>query len=194
MHTSISPGFSGCRMSSLAGTGNVVWSGLYVVVSTIGLVITVALFDILYINPHNIYYWWYKGLLLIGCMAASVVIFGGLVIALWHLWERKTSLKEEPEDSTKKVDNLQQNIEASLHKNLEEARSVNTIRYGERPDFQGMFREAYELCKVYFPLVFLTVCFNFFFCRDIWITCKELGKCRYWCDSMWSSYSSVQCC
>ncbi|XP_016470645.2 ferric reduction oxidase 6-like isoform X1 [Nicotiana tabacum] len=139
MHTSISPGFSGCRMSSLIGTGNVVWSGLYVIVSTIGLVITVALLDILYINPYNVTYWWYKGLLLIGCMAASVVIFGGLVIALWHLWERKTSLKEEPEDSTKKVDNLQQNIEASLHKNLEEARSVNTIRYGERPDFQEIF-------------------------------------------------------
>ncbi|XP_009763020.1 ferric reduction oxidase 6-like [Nicotiana sylvestris] len=139
MNPSISPGFKGCRMSGLVGTGNVVWSGLYVIVSTIGLMITVALLDIFYINPHNIYYWWYKGLLLIGCMAASVVIFGGLVIALWHLWERKTSMKEEPEDNTKKVDILQQNIEISLHKNLEEARSVNTIRYGERPDFQEIF-------------------------------------------------------
>ncbi|XP_019241297.1 PREDICTED: ferric reduction oxidase 7, chloroplastic-like [Nicotiana attenuata] len=138
MHTSISPGFTECRMSSLVGTGNVVWSGLYVIVSTIGLVITVALLDIFYINPFNVTYWWYKGLLLIGCMAASVVVFGGLMIALWHLWERKTSLKEEPEDNTKKADILQQN-EASLHKNVEEARSVNTIRYGERPDFQEIF-------------------------------------------------------
>ena len=48
-------------------------------------------------------------------------------------------MKEEPEDNTKKVDILQQNIEISLHKNLEEARSVNTIRYGERPDFQEIF-------------------------------------------------------
>ncbi|OIT32885.1 PREDICTED: ferric reduction oxidase 7, chloroplastic-like [Nicotiana attenuata] len=138
MNPSIYPGFKGCRMSGLVGTGNVVWSGLYVIVSTIGLVITIALLDIFYINPHNIYYWWYKGLLLIGCMVASVVIFGGLVIALWHLWEKKTSLKEEPEDSTKKIDILQQN-EASLQKNLEEARSVNTILYGERPDFQEIF-------------------------------------------------------
>lgn len=136
MHPSISPGFNGCQMSGLVGTGNVVWSGLYVIVSTIGLVITVALLDIFYINPFNVDYWWYKGLLLIGCMAASVLIFGGLVIALWHLWERKTSSKEEPEDATKKVDILQQQNEASLHG---EARFVNTIQYGQRPDFQEIF-------------------------------------------------------
>ncbi|KAJ8572719.1 hypothetical protein K7X08_009230 [Anisodus acutangulus] len=135
MHTSISPGFKGCRMSSLVGTGNVVWSGLYVIVSTIGLVITVAFLDIYYINPFNVNYWWYKGLLLIGCMAASVLIFGGLVIALWHLWDKRTSSKEEAEDATKKVDMLQQNEQ----KNFGEARFVNNIRYGQRPDFQEIF-------------------------------------------------------
>uniref|UniRef100_A0A0V0INR2 ferric-chelate reductase (NADH) n=1 Tax=Solanum chacoense TaxID=4108 RepID=A0A0V0INR2_SOLCH len=137
-HSSISPGFNGCRMSGLVGTGHVVWSGLYVIVSTIGFVITVALLDIFYINPFDITYWWYKGLLLIGCMTASILIFGGLVIALWHLWERKTSSKEEPQDATKKVDILQQN-EASLHRNFGEARYVNNIRYGQRPDFQEIF-------------------------------------------------------
>lgn len=137
MHHSISPGFKGCRMSGLVGTGHVVWSGLYVIVSTIGFVITVALLDIFYINPFNITYWWYKGLLLIGCMTASILIFGGFVIALWHLWERKTSSKEEPQDATKKADILQQN-EASLDSNFGEARYVNNIRYGQRPDFQGM--------------------------------------------------------
>ncbi|XP_049413618.1 ferric reduction oxidase 6-like [Solanum stenotomum] len=137
-HSSISPGFNGCRMSGLVGTGHVVWSGLYVIVSTIGFVITVALLDIFYINPFNITYWWYKGLLLIGCMTASILIFGGLVIALWHLWERKTSSKEEPQDATKKGDILQQN-EASLHRNFGEARYVNNIRYGQRPDFQEIF-------------------------------------------------------
>ncbi|XP_060167480.1 ferric reduction oxidase 6-like [Lycium barbarum] len=136
MHTTISPGFKGCRMSSLVGTGNVVWSGLYVMVSTIGLVITVALLDIFYIIPFNVNYWWYKGLLLIGCMAASILIFGGLVIALWHLWERKTSSKEEPgEDASKKVDILRQNEQ----KNFGESRLVNNIRYGQRPDFQEIF-------------------------------------------------------
>ncbi|TMW94481.1 hypothetical protein EJD97_010207 [Solanum chilense] len=137
-YSSISPGFKGCRMSGLVGTGHVVWSGLYVIVSTIGFVITVALLDIFYINPFNITYWWYKGLLLIGCMTASILIFGGFVIALWHLWERKTSSKEEPQDATKKVDILQQN-EASLHSNFGEARYVNNIRYGQRPDFQEIF-------------------------------------------------------
>nr|WEQ60891.1 FRO7 [Lycium barbarum] len=139
MHPSISPGFKGCRMSSLVGTGNVVWSGLYVIVSTIGLVITVALVDIFYINAFNVYYWWYKGLLLIGSMVASVLIFGGLVIALWHLWDRKTSSKEESDDATKKVDVLQQKNEISLHKSFGEGRFVNNIRYGQRPDLQEMF-------------------------------------------------------
>ncbi|KAM3290889.1 ferric reduction oxidase 7, chloroplastic [Capsicum chacoense] len=139
MQPSISPGFKGCRMSGLVGTGNIVWSGLYVVVSTIGLVITTASLNIFYVNPFNVYYWWYKGLLLIGCMAASILIFGGLVIALWHLWERKTSSKEEPEDDTKKVDILQHQNEASLPKSFGEARFVNNIRYGQRPDFQEIF-------------------------------------------------------
>ncbi|XP_060167473.1 ferric reduction oxidase 6-like isoform X2 [Lycium barbarum] len=138
MHTSISPNSKGCRMSSLVGTGSVVWSGLYVLVSTIGLVITVAMLDIFYINPFNINYWWYKGLLLIGCMAASVLVFGGLVIALWHLWERKTSSNEESEDATKTIDILQQN-EASLPRNSGKAQFVNNIRYGQRPDFQDIF-------------------------------------------------------
>ncbi|XP_059313420.1 ferric reduction oxidase 6-like isoform X1 [Lycium ferocissimum] len=138
MHTTISPGFKGCRMSSLVGTGSVVWSGLYNIVSTIGLVISVTLLDIFYINPFNVNYWWYKGLLLIGCMAASVLIFGGLVIALWHLWERKTSSNEESEDATKKTDILQQN-EASLPRNSGEAQFLNNIRYGRRPNFQDIF-------------------------------------------------------
>lgn len=178
-------------MSGLVGTGNIVWSGLYVVVSTIGLVITTASLNIFYVNPFNVYYWWYKGLLLIGCMAASILIFGGLVIALWHLWERKTSSKEEPEDDTKKVDILQHQNEASLPKSFGEARFVNNIRYGQRPDFQGIFGTRFELYKVDILLFcFLEDMFNFFFCRDIWIACKELGKCRYWCDCVWSSYSS----
>ncbi|MCD9560932.1 hypothetical protein HAX54_019795 [Datura stramonium] len=140
MHPSISPGFKGCRMSGLVGTGNVVWSGLYVIASTIGLVITVALVHIFYINPFNVSYWWLLGLVMFGCMCGSVVIFGGLMIALWHLWESKTSSKEEPEDATKKVGTLQQQQnEASLHKNFGEARYVNSIRYGQRPDFQEIF-------------------------------------------------------
>lgn len=138
---SICPGFKGCQMSGLVGTGNVVWSGLYVIVSTIGLVITVALLDIYYINPFNVTYWWYKGLLLIGCMTASILIFGGFVIILWHLWERKAPSKEEPEDATQIVDVLQQQQqnEASLPKSSGEARYVNNIRYGQRPDFQEIF-------------------------------------------------------
>ncbi|XP_071699082.1 ferric reduction oxidase 6-like [Rutidosis leptorrhynchoides] len=85
------PAPMGGGMSSLVGTGHIIWSGAYMVVSTIGLVLLVAYLNIFYINPYNITHWWYKGILFIICMAASVILFGGLVIVLWHLWDIKTA-------------------------------------------------------------------------------------------------------
>ena len=83
-------------MSVLVGTGDNFWSGLYVISSTVGLVILVALLNIYYVKPYGVYKWWYKGLLFVICMVASVVIFGGLVVGLWHIWEEKSFTRESP--------------------------------------------------------------------------------------------------
>ncbi|KAL0364938.1 UNVERIFIED_CONTAM: Ferric reduction oxidase 7, chloroplastic [Sesamum angustifolium] len=126
----------GCGMSVLVGTGNIIWSGIYLIVSTVGLVITVALLDVFYINPYQVTSWWYKGLLFIACMAASVLIFGGLVIGLWHLWERKTS-SHECEKNTENG-TVKQN-EPNIHKDSGKEQYISTTLYGQRPDFRGIF-------------------------------------------------------
>ncbi|XP_071699083.1 ferric reduction oxidase 6-like [Rutidosis leptorrhynchoides] len=47
----------GGGMSSLVGMGHIIWSGAYMVVSTIGLVVLIAYLNIFYINPYNITHW-----------------------------------------------------------------------------------------------------------------------------------------
>ncbi|PIN22246.1 Ferric reductase, NADH/NADPH oxidase [Handroanthus impetiginosus] len=122
-------------MSVLAGTGDILWSGIYVIASTIGLVITVALLDALYINPYRVVYWWYKGFLFVACMFVSVLVFGGLVIGLWHLWERRTSLHE-----FKNVENG--NVQQNAPRLAGKEQYLNTTLYGQRPDFTGIFQSA----------------------------------------------------
>ena len=85
--SSFCPMASDCGMSVLVGTGDNFWSGLYVISSTVGFVILLALLYVYYIAPFHIETWWYKGLLYLICMVASVVIFGGSVVAMWHIWE-----------------------------------------------------------------------------------------------------------
>ncbi|XP_024966678.1 ferric reduction oxidase 7, chloroplastic-like [Cynara cardunculus var. scolymus] len=140
--TSVFPAPSHGGMSSLVGTGNIIWSGAYVVLSTIGLVVSVALLDIFYINPYNIMDWWYKGLLFIICMAASVVLFGGFVIGLWHLWDTKASVHKNSEGQ-KYLGGLQ-NDEANVYKNASREDFVNIIKYGQRPDFKEIFGSMAE--------------------------------------------------
>ncbi|XVE99412.1 hypothetical protein REPUB_Repub03eG0195900 [Reevesia pubescens] len=121
---------SGCSMSALVGTGNNVWSGLYLIVSTAGFVISMALLRIFYIKPYQVSTWWYQGLLLIACMVGSVIIFGGLVIVLWHLWDKKVSARDEHEENDRiKVESAQSN----------ETESSTIIQYGTRPDFKEIF-------------------------------------------------------
>ena len=48
-------------MSSLVGTGDNMWVGIYVITSTIGFVTLLGLLDIFYINPKGIYIWCIKG-------------------------------------------------------------------------------------------------------------------------------------
>lgn len=122
-------------MSVLVGTGNIIWSGIYVIVSTIGLVISVALLDVFYINPFQVKSWWYKGLLFIACMSASVLIFGGFVIGIWHFWERKTSAGNESEENAK-IGFVQQN-KIGTNKSFGLEKYANCICYGQRPKFGG---------------------------------------------------------
>ncbi|KAK4427525.1 Ferric reduction oxidase 7, chloroplastic [Sesamum alatum] len=142
VNAAVFPASKGCGMSVLVGTGNIVWSGIYVVVSTVGLVITVALLDVLYINPYHVDSWWYKGLLFTACMAVSILIFGGLVIGLWHLWERKTS-SDEGEKHIENTGTVKQN-EPEMHKDPGKEQYVSTTRYGQRPDFRGIFESMSE--------------------------------------------------
>lgn len=139
------PVHSKCGISSLVGTGNIIWSGTYVIVSTIGLVLSVGLLELCYINPFGITYWWYKGILFVACMVASPIIFGGIVIGLWHLWERKTSAKELDEDDGPKIGIMQDNgTRAQKESSEEHTATSNSVRYGGRPDFKEIFGSIAE--------------------------------------------------
>ncbi|XP_071701176.1 ferric reduction oxidase 7, chloroplastic-like isoform X2 [Rutidosis leptorrhynchoides] len=130
----------GGGMSSLVGTGHTIWSGAYMVVSTIGLVLLVAYLNIFYINPYNITHWWYKGLLFMVCMAASVILFGGFVIVLWHLWDIKTATNVEKNSTISGLGH----DESNGYKNPSQEGFVNVIKYGKRPNFEDIFGNMAE--------------------------------------------------
>ncbi|KAK3412378.1 hypothetical protein EUGRSUZ_I01141 [Eucalyptus grandis] len=145
---SVSSLLRGRGMSVLVGTGNSIWSGLYVISSVIGFAVLMALLDIFYINPLNIVTWWYRGLLFVVCMLASVILFGGPVIYFWHRLEKTVLAAEEAEDAEK--DNRPQQSE-SAHTNImqdnfaPEYRSVSrSIHYGARPNFEEIFKSVSE--------------------------------------------------
>ncbi|KAL5993189.1 hypothetical protein ACLOJK_014112 [Asimina triloba] len=138
---------SGNTMSSLVGTGNNIWSGAYVIVSTVGFVLLLGLIDAFYIKPQNVYFWWYKGLLFIVCMMASVVMFGGVVVLFWNHWERSVSSHAQIDgESDGENSKLTQHDEPKM---LTDASRSNlaklmTTRYGCRPNFQEIFNSASE--------------------------------------------------
>ncbi|XP_010521417.1 PREDICTED: ferric reduction oxidase 7, chloroplastic-like [Tarenaya hassleriana] len=137
---SVRPSSQGCPMSVLVGTGDNVWSGLYVISSTLGFIVTVALLDIFYVNKFDVTTWWYKGLLFVICMVASVVVFGGLVVVLWHYRGHKIS---EEENRDEKVNtswrNLDGFVEEEKGSDKDDLENFTTIRYGARPDFKEIF-------------------------------------------------------
>ncbi|RXH92171.1 hypothetical protein DVH24_033067 [Malus domestica] len=140
---SLCPTSNRCGMSVLVGTGHNVWSGLYIISSTVGFVILMGLLDIFYINPFRISSWWYKGLLFIACMVFSVFIFGGLVVGLWHLWERRISEKEQFEDAKLNADKAGHG-ETVAHKDSHQKvlAKLTGIRYGARPNFKEIFESV----------------------------------------------------
>ncbi|KAL3722388.1 hypothetical protein ACJRO7_034716 [Eucalyptus globulus] len=144
--SSVSPPSKGSHMSVLVGTGNRVWSGVYVILSVVGFAILMALLDIFYINPMNIVSWWYKGLLFVGCMIASVIIFGGPVIYLWHLWEKRILNAEEAADG-RKDDVLQHSASVNMAQdNLvpKDHAISRRMYYGARPNFEEIFTSVSE--------------------------------------------------
>jgi ferric-chelate reductase len=120
-------------MSVLVGAGNKIFSGLYLILSTLGFVLIIGLVDIFYIKPFGISSRWYTGLLFLICMPASVFIFGGPVVGIWHLWGRNETCREECEDDRHNEAAAQEG--QSSHTNLPS--STNTY-YGSRPNFEGM--------------------------------------------------------
>lgn len=133
--SSLCPLPSACSMSVLVGTGDNIWSGLYMISSIVGFVILLGLLNVLYINPYGVTKWWYRGLLFVACMVASVVIFGGLVVGLWHIWDRQSFAKE-----TKAGKTDQQNGTATPEDpSIENFANSTVTRYGSRPDFKEIF-------------------------------------------------------
>uniref|UniRef100_A0A7N0TXN5 FAD-binding FR-type domain-containing protein n=2 Tax=Kalanchoe fedtschenkoi TaxID=63787 RepID=A0A7N0TXN5_KALFE len=136
----IFPVSRGRSMSGLAGTGDNVWSGLYVISSILGFALLLGVLDSYYINPYGVMTWWYKGLLFLACMAAGIVIFGGLVVILWNVWDKRASAGEH-RDYSKRGGSKH---EAHKDSCLENIASSNTIHYGSRPDFQEIFESVSE--------------------------------------------------
>ena len=126
-------------MSVLVGTGNNIWFGLYIISSTLGFVILLFLLDIFYINPYGISSWSYKGLLLVICMLASVFIFGGVMVGLWHFWERRNAAREACKDDRIILEKMQHNEIVTHNDSCQQklASSISTY-YGSRPDFKGI--------------------------------------------------------
>ncbi|KAL1225220.1 Ferric reduction oxidase 7 [Cardamine amara subsp. amara] len=138
----IKPRTNGCPMWVLVGTGDNIWSGLYLISSTIGFVLMITLLDIFYINKYNITTWWYKGLLLLVCMVASVLIFGGLVVIFWHFWGHKTGEVEANGNDKVDLSGDETHHPSAELKGLdieEDVQSFTSIRYGTRPHFKEIF-------------------------------------------------------
>ncbi|XP_065851365.1 ferric reduction oxidase 7, chloroplastic-like [Euphorbia lathyris] len=132
----ISNASKGCGMSVLVGTGDNIWSGLYIAASTVGFIIFLGLLDVYYVNPYGIHSWWYKGLLFLASMVAGILVFGGSVVFFWHLWGQKTAAQEEYMEVGSKADKVQLN-EYVANKNLRASSTM--IQYGSRPDFKEIF-------------------------------------------------------
>ncbi|XP_050379052.1 ferric reduction oxidase 7, chloroplastic [Argentina anserina] len=141
VESSLCPMSKGCGISVLVGTGHNIWSGLYFISSTAGFVILFGLLNIFYINPFHISTWWYKGLLFTVCMVASVFIFGGFVVGLWHLWDIRMSAKEQSKDDRLPF-NKAEHTKAVSHNDLDGRSLANStsMHYGARPDFNAIFK------------------------------------------------------
>ncbi|KAG9457021.1 hypothetical protein H6P81_001529 [Aristolochia fimbriata] len=127
-------------MSNLVGTGNIFWSGSYLVISTLGFIIFWGLMEAFYIKPYGITSWWFHGLLFVVCMVSSVLLFGGLVILLWHYWENRNLIFDECIGGDANKDSVLHEEEKVPCSTPQTNIVFPEIRkYGCRPDFKAIF-------------------------------------------------------
>ncbi|KAF5184754.1 Ferric reduction oxidase [Thalictrum thalictroides] len=140
MNCSYFPIASNSGISGLVGTGNNIWSGIYVIFSTIGFIILLAIVDLFYVKPFGISSGWLTGLLFVICMIGSVVTFGALVVVLWYLWERRDSNYEKCMENDSKSGEVQSD-ESMMHTAAVTTTlgSLSTVQYGRRPNFRDIF-------------------------------------------------------
>lgn len=94
----------------------------------------VTLLDVFYINRFTITTLWYKGLLFVVCMLASVIVFGGLIAFLWYCWEQRM-------EATQKSESSRQNLRRApvTHGDTPRRQSACPKRVfcGSRPNLKG---------------------------------------------------------
>jgi hypothetical protein len=133
---------NGVAMSGLVGTGDNFWAAMYFAASTLGAVLAHALVQVYYVKRFNVYAWWHLGLLLLLCMAAGVVLPGGLVLLLWHLSEKRRMQDDRWDADVGADTDTPESAQTANAAGGEAASAVilaalRTTRYGCRPKFQG---------------------------------------------------------
>ncbi|WCJ19116.1 ferric reduction oxidase 7 [Euphorbia peplus] len=121
-------------ISILASTGNKTWFAAYSISSSIGLIVLISIVNLLYIEPYEIVNWWFQGLLLVECMVASVLLFGGAAIRLWHTSENVNDITEinDEESSSEHADHETDSFPKCFG-------SSTIIQYSSRPNFKEIF-------------------------------------------------------
>lgn len=133
---------NGTTMSGLVGTGDNFWAAMYLLASTLGFLLAYALVQVYYVKPHNVVAWWYLGLLFMLCMVAGVALPGGLVVLLWHLYE-KQRLEHDTWDAAAAAASQSPRAEKTSPGGGDDAvpsvslAALRTTRYGCRPNFEG---------------------------------------------------------
>jgi ferric-chelate reductase len=120
----------------LVGTGNNLFAGLYVVLSTLGFITLFGVVQVYYIEKFGIYQWWYRGLLFTACMLAGILVFGGGVIILWHFFEERR-VKNESWGGCDETSNDAAEPVLNCEMGQTDLTSVQTVQYGCRPNFEG---------------------------------------------------------
>lgn len=119
-----------------------------------------ALTELYYIKPFGVTCWWFKGLLFVVCMVASIVVFGGLVVALWYLCERRDSNNENCVDEGDEKNNTEKYNKLMAYPNAYQTTiaSLTSAKYGRRPDFEGKTLNLLVLSY------FICICLEVLFC------------------------------
>ncbi|SPT18515.1 unnamed protein product [Triticum aestivum] len=132
---------NGAAMSGLVGTGDNFWAAMYFAVSTLGSVLAFVLVQLYYVKRFNVYAWWHLGLLLLLCMAAGIVLPGGLVVLLWHLSEKRRMQDDRWDVDARATADAEQTTNAAGGADASAASlaALRTTRYGCRPKFHAEF-------------------------------------------------------